>query len=171
MPDVDYIPVENGILTFTPEDNNPCIPVIIFDECRVEQNESFFVTLERTPGLNDRVIIDPCKSEGEVVIGNDDGKYLFTIVSGGVLYHYLFPIEAILCFQESEVEVDEVEDASVTICVKVIDPTITNPIAYPVDLDITFTSGTAGMKLCTYDYVVLLPFLQLALNIFTLEFT
>ena len=94
-----------------------------------------------------------------------------SLVSGGVLYHYLFPIEAVLCFQESEVEVDEVEDASVTICVKVIDPTITNPIAYPVDLDITFTSGTAGMKLCTYDYVVLLPFLQLALNIFTLEFT
>ena len=78
MPDVDYIPVENGILTFTPEDNNPCIPVIIIDEHIVEQNESFFVTLERTPGLNDRVIIDPDKSEGKVVIGNDDGKYLLT---------------------------------------------------------------------------------------------
>ena len=87
-----------------------------------------------------------------------------SLVSGGVLYHYLFPIEAILCFQESEAEVDEVEDASVRICVKVIDPTITNAIAYPVDLDITFTSGTAGMKLCSCDYMILLPFLRLALR-------
>ena len=71
----------------------------------------------------------------------------------------------------SEVEVDEVEDASVTICVVVVEPDIDNPIAYPVVLDITFTSGTASMKLCGYDYVILLPFLQLALNIFTLEFT
>ena len=66
--------MENGILTFTPEDYNPCISVVILDESMVEQNESFSVTLERTPGLNDRVIIDPDKSEGEVVIGNDDGK-------------------------------------------------------------------------------------------------
>ena len=68
-----------------------------------------------------------------------------SLVSGGVLYHYLFPIEAKLCFEKSEVEVDEVEDASVTICVVVVEPDIDNPIAYPVDLDITFTSGTAGI--------------------------
>ena len=88
-----------------------------------------------------------------------------SLVSGGVLYHYLFPKEAILCFQESEVEVDEVEGASVTICVVVVEPTINNPITYPVDLDITFTDGTAGkyyMNLYSYDYVILLPFLRLA---------
>ena len=77
-PGDDYVPVQNAIMRFTPQDENACLLVTIIDEDIVEQNESFFVTLERTADLNERITIDPDNSEGEVVIGNDDGKFLFS---------------------------------------------------------------------------------------------
>ena len=33
---------------------------------------------------------------------------------------------------------------------EVVVPNIATPIEYPIDLDITFTDGTAGRKLCSY---------------------
>ena len=36
-----------------------------------ELTESFFVTLERTPGLDSRITLDPV--DGEIEISDDDG--------------------------------------------------------------------------------------------------
>ena len=78
----DYEAVDT-LLTFTPSDNIPCVTVNITDDEVVEQKESFNVFLERTPGLNERVVIVPEKSKGEVVIKNDDS--MFAIVLYDVL--------------------------------------------------------------------------------------
>ena len=67
--------MENGILIFTPANNRPCLSVRIIDDKEVEQDESFDVVLERTPGLNERVMLLQGQSRAEVIIKNEDSKF------------------------------------------------------------------------------------------------
>ena len=52
-----------------------CIRIPITDDMAVEQRESFFVSLQRTDGLDTRIQIDPNFDEKEVIIFDDDSKY------------------------------------------------------------------------------------------------
>ena len=59
------------ILTFGACDTRQCTEIAIMDDVIVELTESFLVTLERTPGLDSWITLDPV--DGEVVITDDDG--------------------------------------------------------------------------------------------------
>ena len=59
------------ILGFGPCDTQQCTEITIVDDMIVELTESFFVTLERTPGLDSRITLDPV--DGEIEITDDDG--------------------------------------------------------------------------------------------------
>ena len=50
-----------------------CTPVLIVDDMVLENVESFNVTLERTPGLDMRITLDPV--DGEIEISDDDGGF------------------------------------------------------------------------------------------------
>ena len=63
-------------LTFGPCDTRQCTEIPIVDDMIVElTDESFFITLERTPGLDSRITLDPV--DGEIEITDDDGVYMF----------------------------------------------------------------------------------------------
>ena len=59
------------ILTFGACDTQQCTEIPLVDDVIVELTESFFVTLERTPGLDSRITLDP--DNGVVEITDDDG--------------------------------------------------------------------------------------------------
>ena len=68
---MDYVAVVE-IVTFEPCDTRQCVNVTIIDDLAEEaQNETFLFTLERTPGLDERIILEPVN--GEVVIVDNDG--------------------------------------------------------------------------------------------------
>ena len=71
---MDYINVST-ILAFGSCDTRQCTETTIVDDMIVELTESFFVTLERTPGLDSRITLDPV--DGEIEIIDDDGVYMF----------------------------------------------------------------------------------------------
>ena len=53
-----------------------CVNVTIVDDEVLEREvESFTVTLERTPGLNNRITLNPV--DGVVEITDDDGEYMY----------------------------------------------------------------------------------------------
>ena len=65
-----------------------CTEIVIVDDSKVELTESFFVTLERTAGLDSRITL--VRVDGEVEIIDDDGDYLnidleIMVVSGLVM--------------------------------------------------------------------------------------
>ena len=62
-------------LTFAASDTRQCTEIPIVDDMIVELTESFFVTLERTPGLDSRITLDPV--DGEIKITDDDGVYYY----------------------------------------------------------------------------------------------
>ena len=66
--DIDSI---SEILEFDSCDTRQCTEITIVDDMIVELTESFFVTLERTPGLDSRITLDPV--DGEIEITDDDG--------------------------------------------------------------------------------------------------
>ena len=61
----------SDILSFDTCETRHCTEIPIVDDLRVEVSESFLVTLERTPGLDDRITLDP--DNGVVNITDDDG--------------------------------------------------------------------------------------------------
>ena len=61
------------ILKFDTCDTRQCTEIPIADDLIVV-TESFFVTLERTPGLDSRITLDPV--DGEIEITDDDGVYI-----------------------------------------------------------------------------------------------
>ena len=63
------------ILAFDTCDTRQCTEIPIVDDMIVELTESFFVTLERTPGLDSRITLDPV--DGKIDITDDDGVYMF----------------------------------------------------------------------------------------------
>ena len=54
------------ILTFAACDTRRCVDVPIMNDADNELDEIFGITLERTPGLNDRITLDPV--DGVVII-------------------------------------------------------------------------------------------------------
>ena len=81
---MDYINVST-ILAFDTCDTRQCTEIPIVDDMIVELTESFFVTLERTPGLDSRITLDPV--DGEIEITDDDGVYMFPHMQ--VLFMYM----------------------------------------------------------------------------------
>ena len=72
---MDYGAVST-ILTFAACDTRRCVDVPIMNDTDDEPDEMFTITLERTPGLNDRITLDPV--DGVVIIIDDDGKFKIT---------------------------------------------------------------------------------------------
>ena len=66
---MDYFSVYT-ILEFDTCDTRQCTEIPILDDRIVERTESFFVTLERIPGLGSRITLDPVN--GEIKIIDDD---------------------------------------------------------------------------------------------------
>ena len=60
------------ILMFDACDTRRCVDVTIVNDANFEPDEIFFITLERTPGLNDRITLDPVN--GVIIIIDDDRK-------------------------------------------------------------------------------------------------
>ena len=62
-----------GVLMFDACDIQRCAAVTIVDDLVDEPQESFRVSLERTPGLDSRITLEPV--DGEIVIADNEGKY------------------------------------------------------------------------------------------------
>ena len=71
---MDYVSVST-ILAFGTCDTQQCTEIPIVDDIIVELTESFFITLEWTPGLDSRITLDPV--DGEIEITDDDGVYYY----------------------------------------------------------------------------------------------
>ena len=69
---MDYIDLST-ILSFPACGTKQCVDVTIVNDEVLENVESFNVTLERTPGLDMRIILDPV--DGVVEIIDDDGLF------------------------------------------------------------------------------------------------
>ena len=67
---MDYGDVST-IVRFAACETRHCVNITIVDDRRHERDEAFAITLERTPGLNDRITLDPANG---VVTILDDGK-------------------------------------------------------------------------------------------------
>ena len=67
----DYCAVDT-VVRFGANTREQCVDISIRDDDVVEQTESFIVTLERPPDLNDSVSLSPTKQT--ITIINDDGE-------------------------------------------------------------------------------------------------
>ena len=63
----------SSILMFDACDTRHCVDITIVNDTNDEPDEMFAVTLERTPGLNDRITLDPVDGV-VIIIDDDDGK-------------------------------------------------------------------------------------------------
>ena len=61
-----------------------CVHVTIVDDLADEPQENFHVSLERTPGLDSRITLEPV--DGEIVITDNEGKP----VSDGIINNKIF---------------------------------------------------------------------------------
>ena len=70
---IDYGAVST-ILRFSACETRRCVNITIVDETDIfdEPSEAFIVTMERTPGLNDRITLDP--TNGLMIIIDDEGE-------------------------------------------------------------------------------------------------
>ena len=66
----DYVEMAN----FTACEHRKCVSLSIVDDSIVERVESFYITLERTPDLNERINFDLAAVQGVVNIIDDDGE-------------------------------------------------------------------------------------------------
>ena len=73
----DYGPL-NALLTFETNEKEICVSVKIQDDLALEQVELFLVTLERTPDLDDRVILN--NTQEIITIFDDDREFNTTQV-------------------------------------------------------------------------------------------
>ena len=69
---IDYVGV-NMILMFAACEIRQCVSMIIVDDLEDEMIENILYTLERGPGLNPKIELDPV--EGEIEILDNDGEY------------------------------------------------------------------------------------------------
>ena len=69
----DYTGLSGSNLPFSACQNRSCVNITIHDDMIVENVESFNVTLERTPGLDMRITLDPV--DGEIEISDNDGQF------------------------------------------------------------------------------------------------
>ena len=73
---IDYLGLST-ILMFVTCGTQQCVNVVIVDDDVLENVESFDVTLERTPGLDSRITLDPVDTVVEIT--DDDGEYVVAI--------------------------------------------------------------------------------------------
>ena len=66
----------SNILAFDTCETRHCTEIPIVNDMIMESTESFFVTLERTPGLDSRITLDPVNGEVEIVENN--GMYFLS---------------------------------------------------------------------------------------------
>ena len=71
---MDYIGLSR-ILSFPACDTRQCVNITIVDDLVDEPDEIFDVTLERTPGLDSRITLNPV--DARVLIRDNDGKSAF----------------------------------------------------------------------------------------------
>ena len=69
---LDYIRLSR-ILSFAACETKQCVDVEIVNDVVDEPQEKFVVTLERTPDLNSRIMLDPVNEE---IFIQDNGKYI-----------------------------------------------------------------------------------------------
>ena len=79
---MDYIELST-ILSFPTCGTRQCVNVTIVDDDVLENVESFDVTLERTPGLDMRITLDPV--DGVIEIRDDDGLFSISSEHGWLL--------------------------------------------------------------------------------------
>ena len=72
----DYVAVEEGII-FAACEIQQCVAVTIVDDVVDEPDEVFHASLERTPGMDSRITLDP--TEGKIEIRDNDGMNLDTL--------------------------------------------------------------------------------------------
>ena len=59
-------------LTFEPMNPESCVTIAIRDSVDLEMPESFFISLQKPSGLDDRISINTDKDETEIEILDDD---------------------------------------------------------------------------------------------------
>ena len=69
---MDYRALMSTILLFDTCQTKQCALIRIEDDEIIEDVENFFVTLERTTELNERITLDPV--DGEIQINDNDGN-------------------------------------------------------------------------------------------------
>ena len=63
---------------FSPCDRRICVNLTVENDGTLEETETFQVTLERTPGLDHRIILAPVTAEINII--DDDGILYATIM-------------------------------------------------------------------------------------------
>ena len=68
----DFVLPSREYLTFEPMNPESCVTIAIRDSVDLEMPESFFVSLQKPSGLDDRISINTAKDYTEVEIIDDD---------------------------------------------------------------------------------------------------
>ncbi|ETW92157.1 MAG: hypothetical protein ETSY2_54335 [Candidatus Entotheonella gemina] len=80
---MDYGAVSTVVM-FDECETQSCNPILIVDDDVLENVESFNVTLERTPGLDVRITLDPV--DGEIEITDNDGRFFCVQKNKAIIY-------------------------------------------------------------------------------------
>ena len=145
---MDYLEL-NTILSFAACETRSCVEVAIVNDMVDEPDsiEFFHYTLERTPGLDPRISLDPV--DGVVEIIDDDGKLLYVNVYCSQLFH-AFSTVLITAGYEFTVYITSEEQGFVELSVIIFDaPSGRAPRPFTLSVN-TGTNGTAG----TYVHIV-----------------
>ena len=76
---MDYEEVDI-ILMFRSCETSACINVGIVDDNITELTERFSVKLNRTDGLDERIILDPVEAEVEIIDNDGEWMYIYIII-------------------------------------------------------------------------------------------
>ena len=76
---LDYDELVDAVLSFDASDLGSCVTVTIIDDLMDEPTESFNITLDRSPGLDGRIILRPV--EGVIEINDNDGTHNIVRIS------------------------------------------------------------------------------------------
>ena len=132
-------------LTFDTCDTRQCTEISIMDDMIVELTESFFVTLERTPGLDSRITLDPV--DGEIEIIDNDGVYIHVSTYASIVifneYEAYFT-EAVVGLERTSYTVSETIVSMVEVCAIVYSPDLPCPIDHPFNVRFSTVDDTAG---------------------------
>ena len=105
----------------------------------VELSESFFFTLERTPGLDSRITLNPV--HGEVVIYDNDGVYT------NKNFHWQVDLfifaEAVVGLERTSSTVLE-NVGVVEVCAIVYNPSLPCPFGHSFNVQFSTGDGSAG---------------------------
>ena len=138
---MDYVSVYT-ILEFDTCDTRHCTEIPIVNDMIVELTESFFVTLERTLGLDSRITLDPVN--GEIEITDDDGVYYYHAHTWNIFRIYMASFtEAVVGLEMTSYTVLE-NVGVVEVCTIVYSPSLPCPINHPFNVRFSTDDGTAG---------------------------